>query len=566
MYSKVSTLILIFFSSFLYFYALAGIPSGFYADEVTIGYNAYSLLKTGRDEYGQFLPTALRLYGSYTPPLYAYITMLPISFFGLSVFSTRFMSAISGVISALLVYLFLKHTASLNSKKILKQTASSQAGIRDHDNLMPFFGALFFAISPWVVFYTRLGYEVYFAFMLFFLGIFFLYKGLSNNFYIALATIPLSFSTYASHSTKFLAPILFITYLMIFRKHVHVRLLFQSSRSIFLILFSFILQVPNIVLLSTGAFFVKNDLFYWDVIQTRADAINLPYLLSIPYSFCFEFFGRYFSYFSPYSLFTLGDPDSQRSLPSLSVFYTWMVIPYLVGLYSVIKTPQLKNKFLLFLLLILPIAGALTKDPFSTQRALPFFLPVFLTIWTGIEMITKKITPFVKKSVLLSFFALSILFLYRSYFVLFPTENATSWGYGYNELFEKLQLYKDQHIVIDNSRTKPLTAYYLFTNNYEPQKSHELQYMENYYTPKTYFDKNIENIEFRPITWEKDIYKTEVLVGDNLTFSKNHIIEHKLEKVFEITTPDNELVFAGYKTNPKEKCKNNQNPLCFTNE
>ena len=36
------------------------IPAGFYADEAAIAYNDYSLLETGRDEYGKSWPALFR--------------------------------------------------------------------------------------------------------------------------------------------------------------------------------------------------------------------------------------------------------------------------------------------------------------------------------------------------------------------------------------------------------------------------------------------------------------------------------------------------------------------------
>ena len=44
----------------LRFYQLSTNPPGLNLDEVAIGYNAYSILRTGRDEYGKFLPIVFR--------------------------------------------------------------------------------------------------------------------------------------------------------------------------------------------------------------------------------------------------------------------------------------------------------------------------------------------------------------------------------------------------------------------------------------------------------------------------------------------------------------------------
>ncbi|PIZ96558.1 MAG: 4-amino-4-deoxy-L-arabinose transferase, partial [Candidatus Levybacteria bacterium CG_4_10_14_0_2_um_filter_36_16] len=40
-------------------------------DEASLGYNAYSIMTTGKDEYGKFLPFILRSFDDYKPALYA---------------------------------------------------------------------------------------------------------------------------------------------------------------------------------------------------------------------------------------------------------------------------------------------------------------------------------------------------------------------------------------------------------------------------------------------------------------------------------------------------------------
>ncbi|MEK7118952.1 MAG: glycosyl transferase, partial [Patescibacteria group bacterium] len=59
---------------FLRFYNATQIPPSLSWDEVSIGYNAYSILKTGRDEFGRFLPLdAFVAYGDYKPVLPIYL-------------------------------------------------------------------------------------------------------------------------------------------------------------------------------------------------------------------------------------------------------------------------------------------------------------------------------------------------------------------------------------------------------------------------------------------------------------------------------------------------------------
>src|SRR4030042_267830 len=73
----------------LRFYQLGSVPASPDWDEVALGYNAYSILKTGRDEYGTFLPLSIRSYDDYKPPLYTYLTVPSVALFGLSAFWAR---------------------------------------------------------------------------------------------------------------------------------------------------------------------------------------------------------------------------------------------------------------------------------------------------------------------------------------------------------------------------------------------------------------------------------------------------------------------------------------------
>src|SRR3972149_8030343 len=80
---------------FMFFHKLDVIPPGFYVDEALHGYSAYSILETGKDEYGKDFPMVFRMYGSYNEPLYIYLSTLPIKIWGLTAFSVRSIAALS---------------------------------------------------------------------------------------------------------------------------------------------------------------------------------------------------------------------------------------------------------------------------------------------------------------------------------------------------------------------------------------------------------------------------------------------------------------------------------------
>ena len=86
----------------LRFTGLGDIPTGPYWDEAAIGYNAYSILETGRDEYGIPYPISFRSFNDYKPPLYIYLTVPAVALFGLNIWSVRLISVLSWLMRTLM--------------------------------------------------------------------------------------------------------------------------------------------------------------------------------------------------------------------------------------------------------------------------------------------------------------------------------------------------------------------------------------------------------------------------------------------------------------------------------
>ena len=101
---KIALIFIFALALFLRIYKLGSCPVGFLWDEAALGYNGYSILKTGRDEYGKFLPIIFKSFGDYKPGLYVYLTVPSIAIFGLTEFSTRLPAAIFGSLTVLLIY------------------------------------------------------------------------------------------------------------------------------------------------------------------------------------------------------------------------------------------------------------------------------------------------------------------------------------------------------------------------------------------------------------------------------------------------------------------------------
>jgi len=95
--TKIILILIIFLAALLRFYQLGTNPPSLTWDEAAWGYNAYSIGIDGRDEFGRLLPyDYFESFGDFKPPMYAYLSVIPVKIFGLNEFSTRFASAFFG--------------------------------------------------------------------------------------------------------------------------------------------------------------------------------------------------------------------------------------------------------------------------------------------------------------------------------------------------------------------------------------------------------------------------------------------------------------------------------------
>jgi len=166
-------------------------------DEVSTGWNAYSIIKTGSDEWGVRFPLLFRAFGDYKLPLYIYLVTIPIRIFGLSIFSVRIISALIGTLSILFVFV-ISHIIWKDSKKSL-------------------FAALLMAASPYSVVYSRIGLDMILASGLILLAILsfmqFVRKRIAWLFIVSLCALVISL--FAHNLARVIAPLLLAAELFI---------------------------------------------------------------------------------------------------------------------------------------------------------------------------------------------------------------------------------------------------------------------------------------------------------------------------------------------------------------
>jgi 4-amino-4-deoxy-L-arabinose transferase-like glycosyltransferase len=535
----------------LRFYKLGESPAGLYIDEAGQGYSAYSILTTGKDEFGKSWPIVFRSFTDFKTPVYTYLIAPLIQIFGLNSFTVRFPSAIFGLMTLPVLFLLIKTLTKNNTLALLS--------------------TLFLAISPWHILFSRTDYECNVALFFYISGIYLLYLGLKIPWLISTSLVFLSFSAIAYQSERLVVP---LTVIILFLRH-RTQLISQNYRSKLIIgvILGIMIVLPTLSIAFTPGFLARAsglNIFstsrqlpagtILDYHGFFSSVVNSSWFLSTK-----EFSALYLSYFSPRYMFNLGDYGPRSSYPDMATFFIWQLPFYLIGLVELVKSkflyPQLK--FLVILLLILlPVPAAITRDPYSSIRSLPLVVPQVILISLGVLFVIDKLSRrgrIFSISFLCAIIFYSVLQLYSSVIILNEYYRASEWDYGLQEVSSYIKdFYQDIPIVFDNSRDEMYIQLAFFLK-YQPrlyqQENFEVK-PEDYYTQMERVNqKNIGKIVTRPINWDLDLKIEQYLIGDQLAISYNQIKDHHLTLAKEIYYPDGSVAFRIVKTNPQFELK-----------
>ncbi|MDD5415722.1 MAG: glycosyltransferase family 39 protein [Candidatus Daviesbacteria bacterium] len=528
-------------SIFLRFYHLDQLPPGLNADEASLGYDAYSLLLTGKDQYGKAFPIFLRSFGAYQSPLYAYLTTAPIFLFGLSIFAVRLLSALAGILTVLMTFIII-----YNSKENNKFWQALLA-------------SFIVSFMPWSIFFSRTAVEANLALFLVAGAAYFLIRSLRQPVFFIYASILLAVSTYAYQAQRLSSILFLLGFTIVFAKQ------FLSRKKIVLVglALMFIIQIPQLTLINSQAgtrrldqvnYFSKN---YFD-----QNGGNLKSVLFGQQIYIFnQFSSHYLAYFSPKNLFFDPDPQEGRSIPDLSVFYGWMFIPLLFGFkvfWEKRKDPTIK--ILLLFIAVSVIPAALTREPFYTLRVLPLFWVLSIIIsFGGFEILCNLRFNILKVILLFIISTFTFVTLYNNYFILLKYERSSEYGFPYIELAKKTEELSSKKFVVDLERQSQSYIWFAFFKKYDPYKLQDQgkDVLKNYYNAADFNgNKVIGNVEIKDDIWkqEENSCISDIIVGDLLAVSEADIKEHELHREFEIPDLSGKVKLKAYSTRAKGKC------------
>jgi len=425
--SKFILVIIIVLSFFLRTYKISDNPPSLNWDEVSHGYNAYSILKTGKDEWGIKFPLIFRAYGDYKLPLYIYLTAVSELLFGLNSFSIRLVSALSGVGLVIPGYLI--------TKKLTKNSAFS------------LIAAFLTSVSPWGLFLSRVAVEANLGAFLFALGLYLLISWLTDyrQRELAFAALFWGLSLHAYNSARVLIPVFMVLTTMFVIKEKKGKQLLMF----FLILLIFWLPI-------VGQFFNRSGTvrFEWvslidqgkisQIIQKR-ETSTLPKTITRavynrPTFFVFYALRNYFVNLSPKYLFFRGGSHYQFSLPNHELLYLVAAPFLLLGLIKILIKGNKEERLIGLWFFASFIPSAITKDaPHVLRSILVLPSPMILTA-LGLQLTVNFLKGRSKFGGKLLIFVLTLAVFvsfgrwWNDYSNIYPKAYSWSWQYGYKEV------------------------------------------------------------------------------------------------------------------------------------
>ena len=466
--NNLALLLIVVLATILRFYQLGQNPPSLDWDETAHGYNAYSILKTGRDEYGYRLPLSFRSFDDYKPPIYTYLVVPSIAVFGLNDFAVRFPSAFLGVLAVLFSYLMVYEL--FKNRKIA------------------LLAAFFLAISPWHLQFSRVAFETNSAIFWSVLGTWAFLRGLRSQkikmtCWMSLAALAFGANLFMYHNARVFIPIFTLILFLLFKDKLLQNLKYLVIPLIIVAIF--IITLIPIIASIAGQMRFKGTTIFADVSpQFRASQLISQdeqagqlvigrILHNRRFVYVPILIENYLSHLKPTYLFFTADMDRHHA-PQVGLLYLWDLPFILVGIYFLIKNRfDIKSKIIIFWwFLIAPIASAATWGVPHSLRS-EIYLPTFqIFAAVGIYyifLVTKKNKLFISFAFLL--LIINFLFYLHQYYVHMPIEYSKAWLYGRKEAALFTESIKDKYDrVIVSTKVDQPHEFWLYYLKYNPQK------------------------------------------------------------------------------------------------
>jgi 4-amino-4-deoxy-L-arabinose transferase-like glycosyltransferase len=479
--SSLLLVVIILVASFLRLYKLSVNPPSLFGDELDLGYQAYSILKTGRDYEGNVMPIHFHSISDWRTPLYLYSAVPTVAVFGVSPLGVRLPAAIFGILSVLMTYFFVKELLSFG---------------KPHPDRGSFavLAAALMAVSPWSLQYSRAGFEVTQMVFLFLLGLWLFLKSLKNPKWLWLSVVCLILTPWVYSTAKFFTPLLLVFLLIVFRKEI-----FKMPKKslIITVIAGLVVGVPIAfsTLFGGGAERFNYISVFADpttdseVGSARDEMAHIrgeqglaltPSLVDRVIYNKFTYWGsniikNYLGAYSTEFLFVKGDPDPRQSIQT-GELYRIEIIPLLLGLafFFFEKGRDKKIKLLMgFWFLAGAIPSALTVDGSNHATRLILLLPPLMFFvaygWVSLYKLLKGNWQKLFLVTVAGLYVISMIFYFHNYYGPYPWDSERWWDYGWGPAVTEIKsIDSNYERVIISMSGEPAWIYFAGYYEYPP--------------------------------------------------------------------------------------------------
>ncbi len=437
---KIVFILIILLAAFLRIYKLDQLPPSLNWDEAAGGYNAYTIANWGRDEWGAKLPLVFTSFRDDKHPVHIYITSIFVKLFGLSDFSARLPSAIIGVLGVIVIFwlgrIFFK------------------------SDLAALLSALFLAVSPYHLHFSRGLWEVNFAFFFFILGLLLFFLAIQKKAWL----INLSFFTFglsilSYHSSKLIVPpLVLLLCLLYFKDLKKLSINFYSGLLIFFLFISLLIIEPRLLgIARVQQTQLNNEDIEETTIYKSTKNSNLAKGEII--------LRNYISHFTPEYLFFSGDQSPRNSTKTFGEFYKTDALFILTGFFYLVKLRSKTGFVILVWLLLAPLPASLVKGAPSATRAIFMMGSMHLIFALGASKLLGWFKGKIKIAVIV-FILILLAFQMNSYlsyyFNTYSKKEPTDWQYGMKQIVEFVRAHPEYATVyMTEERSQPY-IFFLF--------------------------------------------------------------------------------------------------------
>ncbi|KKQ01983.1 MAG: hypothetical protein US11_C0002G0042 [Candidatus Roizmanbacteria bacterium GW2011_GWA2_36_23] len=469
MNKKIAVILLVLFSAISLTLNLIGynkIPPCFNADEAAYGYNAYSLLKTGKDEYGALLPTRLKSFEDYKLPIYSYLSIPFVKIFGLNEFSTRFLNTVIATLFVPLIFLVA-----------YELFANLKIGL---------VAGLLTSLSTWIHIMSRQAQEGVICAFLILLATWFLirFRKTKNHIDFFLTNLFIFLSTFAYHFARIFL-VFFIAYqlfLIIKNRKDHPKGGFIKDFVIKAFILIFIFIIPFIIDYRYSVNRVANLVFYKNEgFGLRIKEYLVEHNQKIFHNEIFESVRdisyRYLQQLSPDFFIIWGDKTWRFGYKHLGIITPLEYIFIFIGFYYLFKNKEKHRWLITLLFFVSPLGNALTWQEYSLIRTYFIFFPIAVLVSYGLYHTISQVKH--NRNKYLFAFGLTVFYLFflinnwDIYLLHYPKriEIIRAWQCGYKEMSDYIKINYDNYdkFVITERYGQPY-IFVLFYTQYDPAR------------------------------------------------------------------------------------------------